>query len=359
MASQGQARRPAHESGRLAGTGRRTAQAYDSIQRERLGELQRARLVSAMFDVATKRGAGNVSVAHVVERSGVSRRTFYEQFADREDCFLAAFDDALGYASERVLSAYRSETRWRERIRAGLVAFLSFLDEEPVIGRLLICESLAGGAPTLERRGHILAQVRRAIEEGSALTSKPSGARAGREAKADFTPPPLTSEGIVGGVLAVIQGRLAEPGRTKLSELTNPLMSMIVLPYLGRAAAQRELERRAAAGTGTRNGVSQLLADPFKDAGMRLTYRTVRVLMAIADHPQASNRRIGDTAEIKDQGQISKLLGRLERIGMVSNTGLGPGQGAANAWSLTSRGHQVVNSIRAHTEGLSPGANER
>ena len=48
-----------------------------------------------MFDVADRAGAANVSVAHVVERSGVSRRTFYETFVDREDCFLAAFDEAL------------------------------------------------------------------------------------------------------------------------------------------------------------------------------------------------------------------------------------------------------------------------
>jgi AcrR family transcriptional regulator len=363
MASQRRARRSApprgdrRDSGPLAGkpsgaypkgtypegtrrqAGPRAAQAYDGVQRERLGDLQRARIISAMFDVATQRGAGGVSVAHVVERSGVSRRTFYELFSDREDCFLAAFEEAVSYASERVLPAYRSESGWRERIRAGLVALLSFLDEEPVIGRLLICESLGGRPKTLERRGRVLAEIRRAIEEGA------------KQAKAGFTPPPLTGEGIVGGVLAVIQGRLSETGRTRLAELTNPLMSMIVLPYLGPAAARRELERPIPAPTPRNEHGSALLSDPFKDAGMRLTYRTVRVLMAVADHPQASNRTIGDTAEIKDQGQISKLLARLQRGGLVSNTGLGPGQGAPNAWTLTSSGRQVTESIRTHTEG--------
>ena len=84
-----------------------------------------------MFDVASEHGAANVSVAEVVERSGVSRRTFYETFSDREDCFLAAFDDALAFASQRVLPAYNAERKWRERIRAGLVALLEFLDQEP------------------------------------------------------------------------------------------------------------------------------------------------------------------------------------------------------------------------------------
>jgi AcrR family transcriptional regulator len=346
MAGQGRASRPARSSAALGG-----AHAYDGLQPERLGELQRARIISAMFDVATGRGASNVSVAHVVERSGVSRRTFYELFEDREDCFLAAFNDAVAYASERVLPAYRSESGWRERIRAGLLALLTFLDEEPVIGRLLIVESLAGGPKTLERRGRVLAEIRSILEEGA------------NQAKAGFTPPPLTGEGIVGGVLAVIQARLSETGRPRLAELANPLMSMIVLPYLGSAAARRELQRPLPAGSAPRNGAATLLADPFKDARMRLTYRTVRVLIAVADlgarEPGPSNRTIGESAGISDQGQISKLLGRLERIGMLNNTGLGPGQGAPNAWSLTPSGNHVVDSIRAHTEGRRPQGNER
>jgi AcrR family transcriptional regulator len=310
-------------------------QAYNGLQRERLGDLQRARIISAMFDVATQRGVGSVTVAHVVERSGVSRRTFYEHFSDREDCFLAAFEQALAYASERVLGAYGSESGWRERVRAGLIALLGFLDEEPVVGRLLVCESAGGGPATLERRGRVLAQLRSTIQEGSS------------EARMGFASSPLAAEGILGGVLAVIQARIAGEPHTPLVELTNPLMSMIVLPYLGPAAARRELQR-ATPRPSTQATERTLLSDPFKDAGMRLTYRTVRVLMAIAEHRGASNRLIADTAEIKDQGQVSKLLARLQRAGMVTNTGLGPGQGAPNAWALTDRGRLIADGIRTH-----------
>ncbi len=139
--------------------------------------------------------------------------------------------------------------------------------------------------------------------------------------------------------------------------LTGPLMSTIVLPYLGPVAARRELARSVAHDKGaTGNGSSPatggvLLADPFKAAGMRLTYRTVRVLMAIAQSPQASNRQIGETAGITDQGQISKLLGRLERIGFASNTGIHPGKGAPNSWALTDKGRRIAESIRVNTEG--------
>ena len=331
MAAAKRASRSARENGA------RAAQSYNGAVRNQLSELQRARILSAMFEVAAERGAGNVSVAHVVERSGVSRRTFYEAFTDREDCFLAAFDQALTYASERVLDAYESQKTWRERVRAGLIALLFFLDEEPAIGKLLIVESLSGGPRTLERRAQVVAQIIRAIDEGR------------DEAKA-ASPPPLTAEGVVGGVLTVIHSRLVEGEHGSLAALANPLMSMIVLPYLGAAVARREIDRPVPATSGgERRESSPILTDPFKDAGMRLTYRTVRVLMAIADHPGGSNRLIGETAGITDQGQISKLLNRLERIGLVRNTGLGPGTGAPNAWSLTEKGRRITDSIRAHT----------
>ncbi|HEV3095327.1 MAG TPA: TetR family transcriptional regulator [Solirubrobacteraceae bacterium] len=299
-----------------------------------------------MFDVATERGAANVTVAHVTERSGVSRRTFYEAFEDREDCFLAAFEQALEFASERVLPAYDSESRWRERIRAALGALLVFLDEEPAIGKLLIVESLSGGQKTLNRRNEAIARITSAIDGD-------------REETRAAACPPLTAEGIVGGVLTVLHSRLVEVDRGPLVGLLNQLMSMIVLPYLGASAARREIDRPAPKSQNRKAHGEPLLSDPFKDAGMRLTYRTVRVLMAIVDHPGASNRTIGKAAGIDDQGQMSKLLGRLARIGLAANTEAHPGKGSPNSWVLTPTGRQVVTTIRAHTESHTPGGSER
>ncbi len=74
---------------------------------------------------------------------------------------------------------------------------------------------------------------------------------------------------------------------------------------------------------------------------MRLTYRTLRVLSAIASQPGASNRQVGETAGVHDQGQISKLLARLERLGLIQNAGQGQPRGEPNAWGLTARGFEV------------------
>jgi DNA-binding MarR family transcriptional regulator len=75
---------------------------------------------------------------------------------------------------------------------------------------------------------------------------------------------------------------------------------------------------------------------------MRLTYRTTLVLEAIAHRPGVSNRMVADLAGVTDQGQISKLLARLERLGLVENTGVGHAKGERNAWALTPLGHQVA-----------------
>ncbi len=127
-----------------------------------------------------------------------------------------------------------------------------------------------------------------------------------------------------------------------LLELVNPLMGMIVLPYLGPAAARKEIERptpkRAGKGPVVRN-------DPLQDLPMRLTYRTMRVLMSVAERPRSSNRAVGESAGIGDQGQASKLLARLYRLGLIENEDGDPARGEPNAWTLTTTGQQVHDSI--------------
>ena len=119
-------------------------------------------------------------------------------------------------------------------------------------------------------------------------------------------------------------------------------MASIVLPYLGQSAAERELRQP--------NPLLQTKPRPHRDPldglDMRLTYRTVRVLIAIAAHPGASNREVAAAAGIADQGQISKLLARLQNLGLIRNGGQGQPKGAPNAWALTPTGVEVERSIR-------------
>jgi AcrR family transcriptional regulator len=307
--------------------------------RARVGEIQRARIVAAMGALVRERGAGGVSVAHVVARSGVSRRTFYELFDDREDCFLAAFDIAVARAAESVIPAYGAADRWRERVRGAMEAGLVFLDEKPELGYLCIVGALASGPRALERRTQVVRALVDVVHEGR------------RESGAARCPDRLVAEGVVGAVLSVIHARLVEQSATAprpskpLVGLLNPLMGMIVLPYLGAAATERELRRPAP--RARRPAAPR--TDPLRELDMRLTYRTVRVLLAIASQPASSNRQVATAAGIADQGQISKLLARLYALGLIQNDGGDHAKGEANAWSLTPRGNDITHTIQIQT----------
>jgi len=311
---------------------------HNGVGAEHVAEIQRARMLAAMADVVAERGCSNVTVAHVIARSGVSRRTFYELFSDRDDCFLAAFDDGIARASRYVLDPYDPSASWAERIRSALTGLLSFLDVERGIGRLLIVGSLGAGASAFERRERVLAQMITFVDEG------------GQETKTGSQLSPLTAEGIVGGVLSVLHSRLLREDPGRLVALCGPLMAMIVLPYLGAAAARRELERPVPKRV---NRSRPANGDALRALEMRVTYRTIRVLMAIAEvdgrgsHP--SNRQVADGAGITDQGQMSKLLTRLSKLGLIENTGAGAPRGAPNAWRLTERGRELEGAISEQT----------
>jgi AcrR family transcriptional regulator len=316
--------------------------------RGQVAELQRARLLTAMVQEVSERGAANVSVGHVVGRSGVSRRTFYEIFHDREECFLAAFDDALQHAVAVVVAAYEAGGAWQTRVRAGLIALLGFLDSDRAAARLLIVESLAAGPTALERRRQVIADLAAVLELGRT------------EGSTKLDPPALTGEAIVGGLLSVLHGCLTAGGdveiRTssvrgeavggRLLELAGPLMGMIVLPYMGPAVARKELERSTPTPTGTGPIVR---SDPLQDLPMRFTYRTMRVLTAVAELGAQgafpSNRSVGEHAGIADQGQASKLLARMHKLDLIENQGGDPIRGEPNAWTLTATGRQVYDSI--------------
>jgi AcrR family transcriptional regulator/DNA-binding MarR family transcriptional regulator len=331
----------------------RTVSGVKAAPRNRISEVQRTRMVGAAARIVGEVGYGGMSVARITSRAGVSRRTFYEQFKDREDCFLALFDEALERASRVAREAAATGVaagageRWHERVRAGLHALLVLIEDDPAIGSLLIVDALGVGPRVLERRTRALETLKAVIDGGRVEAKKARGVPA--------PPPPLTAEGVLGAVLSVIHARLLEraavPVRNgssrrqpSLSGLLNPLMGMIVLPYLGQDAAAWELERpkpKTARAPRAPRAPKELAADPLQGLEMRLTSRTLLVLTAISERPGASNRQIADVAGIHDQGQISKLLGRLERLGLIANYGAGQAKGEANAWGLTPKGKEV------------------
>jgi AcrR family transcriptional regulator/DNA-binding MarR family transcriptional regulator len=324
------------------------------VSRREIEDFQRARILSAMVEVAAELGYIGAAVAPVVARAGVSRRTFYELFEGREECFLAAFEWGVAHAREAMAEAYASQRSWRERVRHALAALLAFLEAEPQLARVLVIEALGAGKLVLARRGQVIDELIAAL---NAAAPQPRTAA---------EKPLLTAEGVVGGAFSVIHGRLLEDRSSAadgdmvsatragdarpLLSLHGQLMALIALPYLGPRVAGEELTR--AAPDIPKREVAAVRFDGGAGGGrllerldMRLTYRTVRCLVFIAEQPDSSNREIAQGAEVPDEGQASKLLARLVRLDLIANS-QAHGPGFPNRWTLTTRGQQVLSAVQ-------------
>ncbi|HEY1688810.1 MAG TPA: TetR/AcrR family transcriptional regulator [Solirubrobacteraceae bacterium] len=350
MAVEGQRAQLRNRDADSRAVGARGAQQVGSI----IG-LQRARLLSAAIGMLAEDGYAGFSAAGVCERAGVSRRTFYEVFENREQCLAAIFVEAEWRASTLIASLGLERLAWAERIRMGLWGLLCLADREPALARACLVESQFSGGFVRAARERILSRLVDAVDEGRL--------RAGSSA-----PSRLTAEALVGAVSSVIATRLAQatqsvedhaqPCRLDLHGLLGELTGMIVLPYQGPAAARRQVKRElpeapvpGLAGP----AASSEGPNPLGRLPMRLTYRTARVIQAVAKLTAAgmgaSNRQIAEEAGISDAGQVSKLLGRLQQHDLLRNAATGNHErGEANQWHLTETGGRVLHSITAQVE---------
>jgi AcrR family transcriptional regulator len=318
-----------------------------SARGARVAEIQRSRLIAGAVGAFDELGYAGASVGHITARARISRRTFYDLFANRDECFAAVLEDVAGMVGVELAAAGLDGLGWRERVRTGLWVILSFLDREPVLARVCVVQALRAGPLVLERREGILARLAGVVDEGRLEGARGGGCGA------------LTAEGLLGAAFAIVHARLYR-GDGELTGLLGDLMGMIVLPYLGPAAARREQARGVPAPSlearGVSVGASRGAGDPLEGVRLRLTYRTARVLEGVAElcgrEPVGgrgpSNRMVADVAGIHDPGQISKLLRRLEGLGLLANTGEGHAAGEPNAWALTGKGERVAQSIRVH-----------
>ena len=312
--------------------------------RGHIAELQRARLLSAAVIVVDELGWSGTTVAHITSRARVSRRTFYDLFENREDCLRAVLEDIVARITGEIGDAELSGLAWVERVRGGLFTILSFFDREPVLARLCVVQALQGGPRVLVWREGVLARLAAIVDEGRDVSAR------SRECTV------LTAEGLVGAACAIVYARLLAGKRHEpLVNLLGELMSMIVLPYQGPAAARRECARAVPAPSRAKHAKREqahgAIGDTLRDIPMRLTHRTARVLDGVATNPGVSNRMVADHAGISDQGQVSKLLARLEKLGLLVNNGEGQAKGEPNAWCLTDLGDEVVRGLNLNNDG--------
>jgi AcrR family transcriptional regulator/DNA-binding MarR family transcriptional regulator len=293
-------------------------------------DLNRARIVRAMTEISASEGYEAATVAQVLRRAGCARRTFYELFPNRQACFLTALEQAVNTAGERVEQAVGPERPWPEQVRAATLVLLEFCEEEPELALLCLSAAPAAGASARAYRTTVLRELAERID------------RAAR-APGESGPPSLTAQALVGGIVEIVSERVSLPSQEPLVELVNQLTALIVYPFLGLARANEELKRHVPRRPAARRSPSR---DLLPLPRMRLTRRTLLVLCAIASSPGLSNRAVAEGAGITDQGQVSKLLSRLQGLGLVENTGPSQPSGRANAWRVTETGEGLVRALR-------------
>jgi AcrR family transcriptional regulator len=340
--------RASRRAGRAAATESALARARLSdvtLPRTRVGEIQRSRLLAGAVATIDELGYPRATVGRITARARLSRRTFYQMFANRDECFAAVLEKLAATVAGELAAAGLEGLAWRERVRTGLWTILVLFDREPVLARVCVVQALRAAPLVLERREAVLAQLAGVVDEGRGEGARDDGLT------------PVTAEGVVGAAFAIVYSRLSHGESEPLADLLGELMAMIVLPYLGPAAARRERARPApatpAVAAGTSTPAPRSERDPLAGVNLRLTHRTARVLEGIAELSgrglDPSNREVAAFAGVTDPGQISKLLRRLERLGLLLNTGAGHAKGEPNAWALTPKGQQITQSIRVHS----------
>jgi AcrR family transcriptional regulator len=192
-------------------------------------------MLEAMASAVAAKGYAGTTVADVVGGAGVSRKTFYEHFRDKEDCFLAAFDAGVQLLVDAVERAtLDADGEWREHIRAGVRAYLSALSAAPDFARTFLIEVLAAGPHALERRAEVhgrFAELLKTLHESY---------------RADHPEeiPQLPDEvfiAVVGAVNELVSDRVRKGRTADLPEL-EPVISYLQISFLaGHAAGERAL----------------------------------------------------------------------------------------------------------------------
>jgi AcrR family transcriptional regulator len=198
---------------------------------------QRERMLLAVAEAVAEQGFVTTTVADIIARARLSRRTFYEHFADKEECFLAAYDTVVEQLLAAVGQAYEQADGWTQKVHDGLETFLAYLAAEPAFARMCIVEVVAAGVEARGRRDAAMRVFVDFLEPGRA------------EAPDEIVVPTLAAEIVVGGIYEIIYSRLQRDAAEELVEMLPELLYCALVPYIGHQTAERAVrEARERAG---------------------------------------------------------------------------------------------------------------
>jgi AcrR family transcriptional regulator len=216
-------REPASED--AAGKPARLPRGRHGLPRDLVLENQRERLVAGVIEAVAEHGYNGTTIAAITKAAGLSRKTFYEHFAGKEECFAAAYEASFEYVRASVLSAAAEADaeRWPERVRAGLAALLLVFISDPDLATFFLIAPAAAGDQLAARHHEAMANIVAALTAGA--PAAPSRTR---------------EQALAGGLSALIVSRLRTGQVERLRELLPDLVELILSPYIGSAEAAAE-----------------------------------------------------------------------------------------------------------------------
>jgi AcrR family transcriptional regulator len=199
------------------------------LPREFVAHNQRERLIAGLAEAVAENGYAGTTIAHITRYAAVSRRTFYEHFDSKDDCFVAAYDAVMTELREQIGEAFDQEDEWPQAIRAGIAAMLEFLRAKPHLARLSMVEALVAGPVVVERYDAAIQNLVPYFQAG----------REGRPAEVLKGLSPTTEEALVGGMVSLISRRIFAGRIEELPALLPDLVEFTLTPYLGSAEAAK------------------------------------------------------------------------------------------------------------------------
>jgi AcrR family transcriptional regulator len=194
---------------------------------------QRRRIFTATADLVAKRGYHGTSIDLITKTARVALSTFYESFQTKEDCFLAAFDDAVAEARDVLAAAVDPQRQWPEQISIGLETVLEMIVASPSKARMCLVEAPGGGPALLDRYEMALEALVPKLREGRELARAPKL-------------PDRAEAAILGGIVWVLHQRIVRADFEQVTDLLPELQQIALRPYLGPAEARRFTEARLA-----------------------------------------------------------------------------------------------------------------
>lgn len=226
----------ASKSGNRGDLPRQLPRGRHGLTRETVTQSQRQRTIEGMIQAVAERGYAETRVVDAIERGGVSRKTFYELFGDKEDCFLAAYDAVFSRFYDATLAAYEADpdAQWTDRLRAALATLLEELANDAAAARFWVVEALAAGPKAVSRRDAAIREFTHFVDAGRA------------ESKLDL--PGITSTAIVGGVFELLYSDILHGATTRLPARLPEVVFWVTQPFLGaeRAGEERRKARELA-----------------------------------------------------------------------------------------------------------------